>query len=156
MLRLHWVAILWGRVKADLAITGGVHTAQNVLRAMMAGAGFGETLAGLLDAAGRFLYQSPPSHRETRRSTQPLSLQAQPPHGFLVRNAFAAVAPEPVAGFDDGLCFLFRLRLVVNRRVAQSGGHRIDDISAVRPTPRAASRAGGQSTDVRAGGDRSS
>ncbi|MGE5849714.1 MAG: dihydroorotate dehydrogenase-like protein [Candidatus Methylomirabilota bacterium] len=38
LLRLHWVAILYGRVRADLAVTGGVHTAQDVLKAMMAGA----------------------------------------------------------------------------------------------------------------------
>lgn len=37
-LPLRWVAILYGRVKADLALTGGVHTAQDVLKAMMAGA----------------------------------------------------------------------------------------------------------------------
>ena len=38
LLRLHWVAILYGRVRADLAVTGGVHTAHEVLKAMMAGA----------------------------------------------------------------------------------------------------------------------
>ena len=48
MLRLHWVAILWGRVKADLAITGGVHTAQDVLKAMMAGAQVVEIASALL------------------------------------------------------------------------------------------------------------
>jgi dihydroorotate dehydrogenase (fumarate) len=37
LLRLHWVAILYGKVQADLAITGGVHTAEDVLKAMMAG-----------------------------------------------------------------------------------------------------------------------
>jgi dihydroorotate dehydrogenase (fumarate) len=37
-LRLHWVAILFPRLKIDLAITGGVHQAQDVLKAMMAGA----------------------------------------------------------------------------------------------------------------------
>lgn len=37
-LRLRWVAILCGAIKADLAVTGGVHTAQDVLKAMMAGA----------------------------------------------------------------------------------------------------------------------
>ena len=36
-LRLHWVATLYGQVKADMAITGGVHTAQDALKAMMAG-----------------------------------------------------------------------------------------------------------------------
>jgi dihydroorotate dehydrogenase (fumarate) len=38
LLRLHWVAILYGNVSADLAITGGVHSADDVLKAMMAGA----------------------------------------------------------------------------------------------------------------------
>jgi dihydroorotate dehydrogenase (fumarate) len=38
LLRLHWVALLYGRIRADLAVTGGVHTAQDVLKAMMAGA----------------------------------------------------------------------------------------------------------------------
>ena len=38
LLRLHWVAILNGRVRPDLAITGGVHTSYDVLKAMMAGA----------------------------------------------------------------------------------------------------------------------
>jgi dihydroorotate dehydrogenase (fumarate) len=38
LLRLHWVAILLGHVEADLAVTGGVHTAEDVLKAMMAGA----------------------------------------------------------------------------------------------------------------------
>jgi dihydroorotate dehydrogenase (fumarate) len=36
--RLHWAAILHGRVNADLAITGGVHTARDVVKSMMAGA----------------------------------------------------------------------------------------------------------------------
>ena len=38
LLRLHWVAILHGRVRPDLAVTGGVHTSYDVLKAMMAGA----------------------------------------------------------------------------------------------------------------------
>jgi dihydroorotate dehydrogenase (fumarate) len=38
LLRLHWVAILYGHIRADLAVTGGVHTPQDVLKAMMAGA----------------------------------------------------------------------------------------------------------------------
>jgi dihydroorotate dehydrogenase (fumarate) len=36
--RLHWVAILYGRIKADMAVTGGVHSTQDVLKTMMAGA----------------------------------------------------------------------------------------------------------------------
>ena len=37
-LPLRWVAILYGRVKADLAITSGVHTAEDVVKGLMAGA----------------------------------------------------------------------------------------------------------------------
>ncbi len=37
-LRLTWVGILAGRIKADMAITGGVHTATDVVKCMMAGA----------------------------------------------------------------------------------------------------------------------
>ena len=37
-LRLCWVAILSGLIKADMAITGGVHTAEDVIKSMMAGA----------------------------------------------------------------------------------------------------------------------
>jgi dihydroorotate dehydrogenase (fumarate) len=38
LLRLHWVSILYGHVKADLAITGGVHQATDVIKSVMAGA----------------------------------------------------------------------------------------------------------------------
>ena len=37
-IRIRWVAILFGRISADMAITGGVHTAEDALKAMMAGA----------------------------------------------------------------------------------------------------------------------
>jgi len=37
-LPLRWIAILYGRVKADLALTSGVHTCEDVLKAIMAGA----------------------------------------------------------------------------------------------------------------------
>lgn len=37
-LRLRWVAILYGHVEADLAVTGGVHEASDVLKSMMVGA----------------------------------------------------------------------------------------------------------------------
>ncbi len=36
--RLHWAAILYGQVDLDIAITGGVHTAEDVLKSIMAGA----------------------------------------------------------------------------------------------------------------------
>jgi dihydroorotate dehydrogenase (fumarate) len=37
-LPLRWVAILYGRVTADLAITSGVHTSKDVIKGLMAGA----------------------------------------------------------------------------------------------------------------------
>jgi len=37
-LRLRWVALLAGQVNADLAITGGVHSAEDVVKGLMAGA----------------------------------------------------------------------------------------------------------------------
>ena len=38
LLRLRWVAILYGHIKSDMAVTGGVHTATDVVKCMMAGA----------------------------------------------------------------------------------------------------------------------
>ncbi len=38
LLRIHWVAILYGQIRASLAVTGGVHTVEDVLKVMMAGA----------------------------------------------------------------------------------------------------------------------
>jgi dihydroorotate dehydrogenase (fumarate) len=48
LLRLHWVAVLYGRLRADLAVTGGVHGARDVLKAMMAGAAVAMTASALL------------------------------------------------------------------------------------------------------------
>jgi dihydroorotate dehydrogenase (fumarate) len=47
-LRLHWAAILYGHVSADLAITGGVHSGYDVLKSMMAGAKVACTTSALL------------------------------------------------------------------------------------------------------------
>jgi len=37
LLRLHWAAILFGQVDLDIAVTGGVHSAEDVLKSVMAG-----------------------------------------------------------------------------------------------------------------------
>jgi dihydroorotate dehydrogenase (fumarate) len=47
-LPLRWIAILYGRLAADLALTSGVHTAFDVLKAMMAGARVAMTASALL------------------------------------------------------------------------------------------------------------
>jgi dihydroorotate dehydrogenase (fumarate) len=48
LLRLHWVAILSGHVRPSLAVTGGVHTAYDVVRATMAGAEATQMVSALL------------------------------------------------------------------------------------------------------------
>jgi dihydroorotate dehydrogenase (fumarate) len=48
LLRLHWIAILYGQISADLAVTGGVHSGSDVLKSMMAGARVAMTTSALL------------------------------------------------------------------------------------------------------------
>jgi len=55
LLRLHWVAILFGKVRADLAITGGVHTAQDVLKSALAGASVAMMASALLQKGPRHI-----------------------------------------------------------------------------------------------------
>jgi dihydroorotate dehydrogenase (fumarate) len=47
-LPLRWIAILYGKVQADLALTSGVHTAEDALKAVMAGASVAMTTSALL------------------------------------------------------------------------------------------------------------
>ncbi|HNS40511.1 MAG TPA: dihydroorotate dehydrogenase-like protein, partial [Promineifilum sp.] len=54
-LPLRWIAILYGRVAADLALTTGVHNAQDALKAIAAGANVAMmTSEILLNGIGRF------------------------------------------------------------------------------------------------------
>jgi len=58
-LRLRWVAILFGRIQADMAVTGGVHSGEDALKCMMAGAKVAMMTSALLKRgiahAGRVL-----------------------------------------------------------------------------------------------------
>jgi dihydroorotate dehydrogenase (fumarate) len=54
-LRLHWVAILFGKLKADMAITGGVHTPEDVLKSMAAGAKVAMMTSVLLEQGVEYL-----------------------------------------------------------------------------------------------------
>jgi dihydroorotate dehydrogenase (fumarate) len=47
-LRLRWAAILYGHIGCDLAVTGGIHTAEDVVKSMMAGAKVAMTTSALL------------------------------------------------------------------------------------------------------------
>jgi len=56
-LPLRWIAILYGRIHADFALTSGVHTAQDVLKAMMAGANVAMMTSTLLEnGVGRIMH----------------------------------------------------------------------------------------------------
>ena len=48
-LPLRWIAILYGRIPVDFALTSGIHTAQDVLKAMMAGANVAMMASRLLE-----------------------------------------------------------------------------------------------------------
>ena len=48
LLRLRWLAILAGRVETSLAVSGGVHTAQDAIKAVMAGANAVQMVSALL------------------------------------------------------------------------------------------------------------
>jgi dihydroorotate dehydrogenase (fumarate) len=56
-LPLRWIALLYGRIEADFALTSGVHTAQDVLKAMMAGASVTMMTSALLQhGMGRLMH----------------------------------------------------------------------------------------------------
>jgi dihydroorotate dehydrogenase (fumarate) len=53
-LRLHWVAILYGSVRPSLAITGGVHSAEDVVKCIMAGAQVSMMTSALIQNGVRY------------------------------------------------------------------------------------------------------
>jgi dihydroorotate dehydrogenase (fumarate) len=55
LLRLHWIAVIYGNVNADLALTGGAHHATDVIKAMMAGAKVAMMTSALLKRGIGFL-----------------------------------------------------------------------------------------------------
>jgi len=55
LLRLHWVAVVYGHIRADLAVTGGVHGAAEVLKSIMAGARVAMMTSALLQFGVRHL-----------------------------------------------------------------------------------------------------
>jgi dihydroorotate dehydrogenase (fumarate) len=48
LLRMRWIAILYGKVKLSLAATGGVHSRDDVLKLLLAGADIIHLCSGLL------------------------------------------------------------------------------------------------------------
>jgi dihydroorotate dehydrogenase (fumarate) len=56
-LPLRWIAILYGKVKADLALTSGVHTPEDAIKAIMAGANIAMTTSALLKRGNSAIQQ---------------------------------------------------------------------------------------------------
>jgi dihydroorotate dehydrogenase (fumarate) len=55
LLRLRWLAILSGRLKASLAVTGGVHSAADAIKAVMTGAHAVQMVSALLARGPSYL-----------------------------------------------------------------------------------------------------
>jgi dihydroorotate dehydrogenase (fumarate) len=55
LLRVRWLAILYGRVDASLAATGGVHTVEDALKAILAGASAVQVVSALLERGVGYL-----------------------------------------------------------------------------------------------------
>ena len=53
-LPLRWIAILYGRVQADFALTSGIHRAQDVLKGVMAGASVTMMTSALLEYGPKY------------------------------------------------------------------------------------------------------
>ena len=55
LLRLRWLAILSGRIEMDLAVTGGIHTPQDAIKAIMTGAEAVQMTSALLKNGPEYL-----------------------------------------------------------------------------------------------------
>ncbi len=54
-LPLRWIAILYGRIAADLALTSGVHTVEDVIKSIMAGASVAMMASALLQNGAEYV-----------------------------------------------------------------------------------------------------
>lgn len=57
LLRVRWTALLHGRVNLSLAVTGGFHTAEDMLKALLAGADVTHLCSALLERGPHYLAQ---------------------------------------------------------------------------------------------------
>lgn len=55
LLRIRWTAILYGQVRCNIAVTGGLHTYQDVLKALFAGADVAHMCSALLQEGPEYL-----------------------------------------------------------------------------------------------------
>ena len=64
LLRVHWVASLFGKVELSLAVTGGIHTAHDAMKALMAGADVTHLCSALLQQGPQVLAEIEQGMRE--------------------------------------------------------------------------------------------
>jgi dihydroorotate dehydrogenase (fumarate) len=55
LLRLRWLAVLHGRITSSLGVTGGVHTAEDALKAILSGAHVVQVVSALLEKGPEYL-----------------------------------------------------------------------------------------------------
>jgi dihydroorotate dehydrogenase (fumarate) len=100
LLRLRWLAILFGKVRAPLAVTGGVHTAVDAVKSIMAGASACQMVSALLrhgpghfrvvrEELARWLEEH--DYESLRQMQGSLSLQRVPDPGAYERANYAKI-----------------------------------------------------------------
>jgi dihydroorotate dehydrogenase (fumarate) len=90
-LPLRWIAILYGKVSADLALTSGVHTSEDAIKAIMAGANVAMTTSALLKRGTAAIQQILIGMEEWMTSREYVSVQQM--RGSMSQGAVA----EPAA-----------------------------------------------------------
>lgn len=100
LLRVRWLALLYGRVRVPLACTGGVHTPLDVVKAVMAGAAVTQTVSALLrwgpehvrelkDGVARWMHEHEYESLEQMRGN--MSQARTPNPGVLERANYARI-----------------------------------------------------------------
>ncbi|MFB6275147.1 MAG: dihydroorotate dehydrogenase-like protein [Halothece sp.] len=75
LLAVRWIAILYGRVPADFAATGGIHTGRDVIKALMAGAKVTQVCSALLRHGIEYLQEMERQLQHWMRENEYTSVQ---------------------------------------------------------------------------------
>ena len=75
LLRIRWAAIIFDKVKTDIAITGGVHTAEDVIKSIMSGASVTMVTSVLLERGMDYLKELVGGVKEWLENNEYESLQ---------------------------------------------------------------------------------
>jgi dihydroorotate dehydrogenase (fumarate) len=100
LLRLRWLALLYGAVKAPLAATGGIHTVADVIKSIMAGASVCQVVSAILMRGPDYLrtlhdglvqWMEEHEYESLRQMQGSLSVQRVPNPGALERANYAKI-----------------------------------------------------------------